>query len=57
MDKNKEQEEKVVRCDYCGKILKPDEIIKDTIWVNHGQYEMIFCSKEHACYRQMSAEG
>lgn len=45
------------RCPYCNKELPINEMVAEDVWVNHGRYHMLFCSKEHAAYYQMGAEG
>lgn len=42
-------------CPYCGKpIIHP---YTDTVWVNHNEKKMTFCSGECAGYYQMGAES
>lgn len=47
----------VANCPYCGKELPTSEMVREDVWVNHGRYHMLFCSKQHAMYYQMGAEG
>jgi len=53
----KEKEELLIKCEYCGKPVEPGEVYEDEIFINGGRRKMKFCSKACACYRQMGAEG
>lgn len=44
-------------CPYCNKEMLISEMVAEDVWVNHGRYHMLFCSREHAMYYQMGAEG
>ena len=46
-----------VTCNYCSKELQSNEVIVSEIWENYSRKNMKFCSKEHASFYQMGAEG
>lgn len=45
------------RCAYCNKSVSKSEVIHSEIWENHSRKMKSFCSKIHASYYQMGAEG
>lgn len=49
--------ENVGYCEYCYQVFPLELLIEETIWINGERRQMLFCSKEHAAYRQMGAEG
>jgi hypothetical protein len=46
-----------VTCNYCSKELQSNEVVVSEIWENYSRKNMKFCSKEHASFYQMGAEG
>ena len=49
---------KEIRCTYCGKVLSPDEVSYEYIWVNRGEKRLPFCKgTDCAGFYQMGAEG
>lgn len=44
-------------CEYCYQVFPLEDLIEDTIWINGERRKMLFCSKQHAGYCQMGAEG
>ena len=47
----------IAYCQYCYEVFPLEQLIEETIWINHERRQMLFCSKEHAAYCQMGAEG
>lgn len=49
------------KCSYCGKSVKPEEVIKSTLLYRNGSQlvrkEKEYCSKRCASYDQMAHEG
>jgi hypothetical protein len=44
-------------CAYCYRVFPLDQLIEETVWINGERKNELFCSKAHAAYRQMGAEG
>lgn len=44
-------------CEYCWKVFPLEQLIEEEIWINGRKVAKLFCSKKHAAYRQMGAEG
>lgn len=49
--------ENVGYCEYCYQVFPLDQLIEETVWINGQRQTKLFCSKAHAAYRQMGAEG
>ena len=49
--------ENVGYCEYCYQVFPLDQLILEVIWENGQRKEKLFCSKAHAGYYQMGAEG
>ncbi|WP_234480201.1 YdaE family protein [Erwinia sp. S38] len=50
-----------IKCCYCGKPVKPEQVVKSTLLYRHGSQlarkEKEYCSKDCAGYDQMAHEG
>ena len=58
MDKEENEVlENVGYCNYCYRVFPLDQLIEEEVWINGVRKTELFCSKEHAAYRQMGAEG
>jgi hypothetical protein len=44
-------------CEYCYQVFPLDQLIEQEIWINGEKVRKLFCSKQHAAYCQMGAEG
>lgn len=44
-------------CEYCYQVFPLDQLIEEDVWINGSRQTKLFCSRAHAGYCQMGAEG